>query len=156
MSSTEYRKENIFLEVAWYLPCVPRGTQGKKPPQSPGGGRSGRSVEDHPEKPTLGETLEGPAGGVPVVHSANAGRTPVRPAFSHLCGSIAFDLFTDVSVLRSCLGALLLHLVLAGTKMTTEREETEEATCRERLSEQQVALAALCQGRQQAWKSTER
>ena len=74
---------------------------------------------------------------------------PLRPPFSHLCGSIAFDLFTDVSVIRSCLGALLLHLVLAGTKMKTEREETEEASCRERLSEQQVAHAALCQGRQQ-------
>ena len=72
-----------------------------------------------------------------------------RPPFSHLCGWIAFDLFTDVSVIRFCLGALLLQLVVAGTKMTTEREETEEATCRERLSEQQVAHAALCQGRQQ-------
>ena len=57
----------------------------------------------------------------------------LRPPFSHLCGSIAFDLFTYVSVIRSCLGALLLHPVL----------------CRERLSEQQVAHAVLYQGRQQ-------
>ena len=120
-------------------------------------------MEDHLEKPTLGETLEGtlrPAGGVPVVRSVYAGRTPLegipeklgvslRHPFSNLCGSIAFDLFKDVSVIRSCLGALLLHLVLAGSKMTTEREETEEATCRERLSEQQVAHAVLYQGRQQ-------
>ena len=65
--------------VALYLHCVPRGAQGKKPPQSPGGGRRGRSVEDHLEKPTLGETLEGTlrlAGGVPVVRSACDGRTP--------------------------------------------------------------------------------
>ena len=119
----ELDREN--LEVAWYLPCVSRGTQGKKPPQSPGGGRSGRSVEDHLEKPTLGETLEGtfrPAGGVPVVRPACAGRTPVegipeknygvslRP-FSHLCGPIAWELCSFISC------------------SLTEREETEEATC---------------------------
>ena len=112
-------------------------------------------MEDHLEKPTLGETLEGT-----LRPASDAGRTPVEgipeklqglseTPSSHLCGSIACDLFTDVSVIRSRLGALLLHLVLAGTKMTTQREETEEATCRERLSEQQVAHAALCQGRQQ-------
>ena len=141
--------------MASYLPCVPRGTQGKKPPQVPGRGRNGRSVEDQLEEPTLGETLEGtlrPAGGVPVVRSAYAGRTPVEEIPEKLRGlsetpllpSLWVDrLFTDVSVIKSCLGALLLHLVLAGTKMTTEREETEEATCRERLSEQQVAHAVL-------------
>ena len=29
LSSTENRKGNTFLEVAQFLPCVPRGTQGK-------------------------------------------------------------------------------------------------------------------------------
>ena len=46
------RKENIFLEVAWYFPCVPRGTQGKQQPQGPGRGRSGRREEDHLEEKT--------------------------------------------------------------------------------------------------------
>ena len=71
----------------------------------------------------------------------------LRPSFSHLCDLIAFDPF------RSCLGTLLLHPVLSGTKVTTERKETEEATCQVtkavRLSEQQVAHVVPYQGWQQ-------
>ena len=71
MSPSLSRRKNTFPEVAWFLPFVPRGTQGKQPPQGPGRGRSGSGEEDHLEQKTLEETLR-LAGGVPVVRTAYA------------------------------------------------------------------------------------
>ena len=53
LSPSLSRKENTFLEVDQFLPCVPRGTQGKQQPQGPGRGRSERrEEEDHLEQKT--------------------------------------------------------------------------------------------------------
>ena len=57
MSPSLSRKENTFLEVAKYLPCVPRGTQGKQTPQGPGRGRSGRREEGRLEEKILEESV---------------------------------------------------------------------------------------------------
>ena len=72
MTPSLSRKENTFL--AHYLPCVPRGTQGKQTPQGPGRGRSGSREEDHLEEKTLKETLR-LAGGISVVRTAYAWTT---------------------------------------------------------------------------------